>query len=134
MPEYPNIIRAEGEPKPQEGQKEEVIAPATPEKKKEEPKKEGAARASENVAKTKFKGRALGAMLGIALLKGSVEYPIRITNYAIEKLDTLNKMADKALPFGGVPLTLIDSKQYLVAYQKIAGKYAPERSKKRPTA
>lgn len=130
MPEYPNIIRAEGEPKPQEGQKEEEAAPATPEKGKEGPKKEGTTQTSENVAKTKFHGRALGAMLGIALLKGAVEYPIRMTNYAIEKLDALNKMADKALPFGGIPLTLIDSKQYLAAYQKIAGKYAPERSKK----
>ena len=69
-------------------------------------------------------------MLGIALLKGAVEYPIRMTNYAIEKLDALNKKAEKVLPFGGIPLTLIDSKEYLAAYQKIAGKYAPERSKK----
>lgn len=130
MPEHPNIIRAEGQPKPQEGKKEKKNdAPATLEKGKEGPKKEGTARTSENVAKTKFKGRTLGAMLGIGLLKGAIEYPIRMTNYAIEKLDALDEWTKK-LPFGGISINPIDKDTYLKTYKKIAGKYAPEQSKK----
>lgn len=129
MPEYPNIIRVEGEPKPQESQKEGVNAPATPKKEKKGPKKEGTARASENVAKTKFKGRALGAILGIALLKGAVEYPIRMTNYAIEKLDALDKVTQK-LPFGGISINPFDKEAYFKAYKKIAGDYTEKRLKK----
>lgn len=130
MPEHPNVLRAEGEPKPQEDKKETPQTPIMPKKGKEGPKKESAARASENVAKTIFHGRALGAILGIALLKGAVEYPIRAINYMIEKLDTLNEKAGKILPFGGIPLTLINAKEYLAVYNKIAGKYGDKPSKK----
>ncbi len=142
MPENPNILHWEQKPDPQKSAHEATNTPLislerglAPDARRrypnifhwgDDPAPKRTAQASENVAKMKHKGRALSALLGIALLKGAIEYPVRITNYAIEQLDALDKVT-RGLPFGGLAINPIDTNAYFAAYKKIAGAYAEKR-------